>query len=388
MILNFLYFNKLEEIEQDSPNDVVVVQRALRQIRTAPRETLTTIFVEDCGAALRFLLPILAITTGKWQLTGTKRLLQRPVNQLVIALQSIGAEIENGSDGLLINGKELSAEHLVVDARASSQFVTAILLISKKLGLKTMAFEGAFVPSFSYVQLTTEMLKSAGVGVKIDEHLARISQLKENEISLERWAESDWSSAAFWYAVAGLRNDLSFALDKLHVESAQGDRAAATIFNNFGVITTEHETGIIVAGRNCQLADNQHFNLKETPDLAPILCVFCALKAVNATICGLGTLNSKESRRLDLLEETLAQFVRVERVSDDELRIFGKERLPQHCAQTLHLNCHADHRLVIAFSLFSLFHDVQLTDTESVTKSYPNFFREWLPLFAKIRREK
>ena len=98
LIYDFLYNDGIGEIPSDSPEDVRVVHQCLTIISkanfcSAESAVPQRIDVRDCGAAYRFLMAVLAVTPGQWLLTGTPRLMQRPIDELVQVLCEMGAEI-------------------------------------------------------------------------------------------------------------------------------------------------------------------------------------------------------------------------------------------------------------------------------------------------------
>src|SRR5574344_532639 len=123
LIANYIYNNAILDITDTDADDVKIVHRCLQAIRSNIGSTTPiTIDVKDCGAAYRFLLSTLAITPGNWFLTGTERLLQRPINPLVEALRRIQADIIQTGSGFYIQGKALKANKLFIDCSESSQF--------------------------------------------------------------------------------------------------------------------------------------------------------------------------------------------------------------------------------------------------------------------------
>ena len=138
LVLEALYGDHLSQPQADDSVDVWVVFHALNIIKQNINKSLQnidnnfiTIDVKDCGAGYRFLMAVAAVTPGKWLLTGTKRLLERPVAPLVEALKSAGADIERCDTGWQISGKELHTQRLCIDCSQSSQMASALLLAGR-----------------------------------------------------------------------------------------------------------------------------------------------------------------------------------------------------------------------------------------------------------------
>ncbi|MCQ2279955.1 MAG: hypothetical protein MJZ49_04015 [Bacteroidales bacterium] len=148
LILSFLYGEKIEEILPNDSEDVKVVHHLLSIINQHFTDNKTvTLDVRDCGAAYRFLMAVAAVTPGRWHLTGTSRLLARPIRPLVVALQQIGADITPSASGWDITGRPLHAKRVSVDCTKSSQLGSALLLIQQRIGAEEVTILPAAPPS-------------------------------------------------------------------------------------------------------------------------------------------------------------------------------------------------------------------------------------------------
>ena len=368
LIARFLYCRELVPVRSGDSEDVRVTHRCLSFVRDAAGSPDTvTVDAGNCGAAFRFLMALLAVTEGEWLLTGTPRLLERPIEPLANALSAAGAAITPAPNGWHITGRPLHAETLTVDCALSSQFASALLLIGPKIGLKELTTLPAVPPSAPYIALTRRVLD----GVLSGTPLRR---------------EADWSTAAFWYAFVRLSPDVdSLLLRDLRLDSQQGDFVISQIFSKLWVSSKQKDEGVFIE-KTGDLNHNFKFNLdlKNTPDLAPVLAVTAAMLGVQCTLTGLENLNLKESRRLDVLAQELAPFANVS-VEDGTLQIDGGKSLSFPPSAPLLIDTHGDHRMVMAFSLLSFKYDVQLSDIECVKKSYPEFENYFRPA-PRIRK--
>ncbi|MCR4826488.1 MAG: hypothetical protein K5882_06000, partial [Bacteroidales bacterium] len=189
MVSEFVLRGTLSPVSDHDCHDVEIVFRALRTLSSGYDETQNftslqwgtpslhpvVVDVEDCGAAYRFLMPLLAATSGRWLLTGTPRLLLRPILPLVDVLLGIGADIEKVEDGWLISGKQFRSVEtchgaslqsgkidantddglsLTIDATQSSQMASALVLAAPLLGLRTLHLTTTDIPSLSYLRMT------------------------------------------------------------------------------------------------------------------------------------------------------------------------------------------------------------------------------------------
>ena len=277
LIARFLYRGELMDVLPDDSEDVRVTHRCLSVVRNAKGLSApVSVDAGDCGAALRFLMALLAVTEGEWLVTGMLRLRQRPVIPLVTALRSIGAAVEPAPNGWHISGRPLHAETLTVDCTLSSQFASALLLIGPKIGLRELKTIPAEPPSAPYINMTRRVLD----GVLSGTPLRR---------------EADWSTAAFWYAFVRLSPEVhSLLLRDLHLNSIQGDFVISQLFSKLGVFSKQKDEGVLIE-RKADLNDNFNFDFKLNfyPDLAPVLAVTAVMLGVQCTLTGLENLNLK-----------------------------------------------------------------------------------------------
>jgi 3-phosphoshikimate 1-carboxyvinyltransferase len=364
MIMSYLYNDQIMEVQENDAEDVKTVQSALLKIRDhkGSKSEFTTIDLKDCGAGFRFLMAVLVLTEGNWLLTGTSRLLERPIMPLIYTLRRIGAEIEEDPNGWKIIGKPgLTAYSIVIDCTQSSQFATAIWLISQKLGSPAFQTTPIHFPSESYLELTKQVWGNFFLdGVP-------------NEI------ESDWSSALYWYAYALLKPGKEISIKGLQYPSIQQDSIIVDWFEKWGVSSTITQNGIIIKGSPHWDIEPQVIDLQNHLDLAPVLMSLAVLHPFELTIRGISNLEYKESRRGIHLVHELSKFTTIEpnleetESSEKYIKIFKRSApLPD----VIHFDSYNDHRMVMAFQLFDSFSKITIKNSEVVKKSYPGFWGE------------
>ncbi len=385
---------KIPPMTDADGSDVRVVWRALHTIKDAQRmamDMVTVVDVSDCGAAYRFLMPVLAATPGRWLLTGTPRLLQRPIEPLVEVLSGIGAEIERVGDGWLIMGRSLfspvETRHgtslqrgntetdtepdgglsLTLDASQSSQMASALVMAAPLLGLKTLRLTTTDIPSLSYLRMTLALTRDWPV---------EIPGVEVPDISVG--APGDWSAALFWFAHARLHPENSYELSPLSLDSIQGDSAIHKWFRELNVSVScgdennKRDAESCISPKSCieivakplEIKPRMVLDVRDTLDTVPVMAALAALLPADITFQNVTNLRFKESDRLQALTEQLAPYAEIG-LSDNELRVNGKgEPIAAGAGfDTLH-----DHRLAMAFLLFP---NAELNDTSCLSKSYP-----------------
>ncbi|MCQ2265375.1 MAG: hypothetical protein MJZ46_04955 [Bacteroidales bacterium] len=354
LVLQFLNRCPLSPLSSDVPNDVAITHAALSSILQhleSKDSAEVVVNVHDCGAAYRFLTSVLSITPGRWWLTGSERLLQRPIIPLIQALKSVGADICKQNDGLHIQGKSICADEIIIDGNESSQYVSALMLVAKQMGNPKIIYDKYHQRSLSYINMTENILQK---------------YYEKNEVVEEK----DWSAAIFWYAYLVLDAAKSLLLKGLSLPSLQGDAVMAQWFSVLGISTRMTDEGIVIRKERENRLEEAVIDVRQNIDLAPVLVAMAALLPMKLTLTGVRNLNLKESQRKDNLIKDLDAVADFSSPDDDTLVVEG--RILQHPLE-LHLSSHQDHRLVMAYNLLALRHPVTIDNADCVCKSYPGF---------------
>lgn len=333
--------------------------------------------VQDAGTALRFLTAVFAITHGNRLLTGTPRLLERPVGPLVDALNRLGAKIhyfdKKGFPPLVINGSEIRGGKVAVDAGMSSQFVSALLLIAPALpeGLE-ISLKNA-VASAPYIRMTLGLMNYFGVVSTWNDDLIKIEPQKYKAKNI--FVEADWSAAAFWYEMAALAEDAEIELIGLNEHSLQGDAAMAGVFSKLGVQTTVLPGSIKLT--KCPVESGlQEFDFFENPDLFPAIITTCAASCISCRFTGLQNLVIKESDRVTSMLTELEKFGYHFRWEVDG-GLISENCNGQKITQTVSCNSYNDHRIAMALSPLSLKgFTLNIDNASCIAKSYPSYFED------------
>ncbi len=332
--------------------------------------------VVDCGHAgtvMRFLTAFLTQYQGKWLLTGSNRMQQRPIGELVQVLRAMGADIKyiknEGTPPLLIKGKRLTGGTFDMNPSVSSQFISALMLIAPRLkeGLK-LKFDKRPV-SFSYIEMTASLMKQMDVHVEIEPEQINISASRYKLKPLA--VEPDWSSAAFWYELVALTGS-TVTFPGLTAGSLQGDKALVEVFKMLGVTSRENSEGITVSKTN-NPAPKIDFDYTGCPDIVPAVMATCSALGTEAIFRGIEHLRYKESDRIEKMERELAKTgTRIHAGKNMYKLLPGKKPEKEPFFET-----HNDHRLAMALApLAARFGKVHISDPDVVIKSYPAFWNQ------------
>ncbi len=359
--------NSLEPIKNLSNCDDT---KAIQQILFSNTNTFD---IGDAGTAMRFLTAYLSKIVGEWTLTGSKRIQQRPIADLVEALNNLGAQIsylgEEGYPPLKILGSNITGEEVTISADTSSQFISALLLIAPTLaqGLK-IHLKGDIV-SKSYIMLTLQVMKDFGIKWEWKGNTIYIA--KQNYQVMPYTIEGDWSAASYWFAMIAVAKEGKLFLDGLKRYSFQGDSKMVSLFEQLGVKTQFSKRGMFIEKMDCP---NHQLNIDFTdmPDIAPTFAVCAALKKRPFQFSGLQTLRIKETDRIAALVTELKKLGYVVTATNNQLIWDGTTCAPQ---QDISIDTYNDHRMAMAFAPAAmLFPNISIKNREVVAKSYPQFW--------------
>lgn len=324
-------------------NIVTVIPTNEKQIENA---------VFDCkesGSTLRFFIPVVLATGAKnCTFLGSERLLARGIKEYEKIFENSDVKIKSDEKSIEVNGT-LSAGNYEISGEVSSQYTTGMLFaLSRLSGKSTLKITGN-AESRAYVDMTIKVLKDFGADVAEPEknffEINGKGRLSPGEFTVE----GDWSNAAFLIALSRLVGTIS--VSGLNENSVQGDRFLSVAFDALD-------------------GENAEIDLKDCPDLAPILFSYAAYKNGGKFI-NTRRLRVKESDRANVMAEELKKFGANVKVYENSVEIEKTQLKPP----IVPLCGHNDHRIVMALSVLAAVFGAEIDGAEAVNKSYPDFFR-------------
>lgn len=324
-------------------NTVTVIPTNEKQIENA---------VFDCkesGSTLRFFIPVVLATGAKnCTFSGSERLLARGIKEYEKLFENSDVTIKSDEKSIEVNGT-LSAGNYEISGEVSSQYTTGMLFALSVLdGKSTLKITGN-AESRAYVDMTIKVLKDFGADIKETEknyfEINGKGRLSPGEFTVE----GDWSNAAFLIALSRLVGTIS--VSGLNENSVQGDRFSSVAFDALD-------------------GENAEIDLKDCPDLAPILFSYAAYKNGGRFI-NTRRLRVKESDRANVMAEELKKFGANVKVYENSVEIEKTQLKPP----IVPLCGHNDHRIVMALSVLAAVLGAEIDGAEAVNKSYPDFFR-------------
>ena len=324
-------------------NIVTVIPTNEKQIENA---------VFDCkesGSTLRFFIPVVLATGAKnCTFSGSERLLARGIKEYEKLFENSDVKIKSDEKSIEVNGK-LTAGNYEISGEVSSQYTTGMLFALSVLdGKSTLKITGN-AESRAYVDMTIKVLKDFGADIEETEknffEINGKGRLSPGEFTVE----GDWSNAAFLIALSRLLGTIS--VSGLNENSVQGDRFSSVAFDALD-------------------GENAEIDLKDCPDLAPILFAYAAYKN-GGRFTNTRRLRVKESDRANVMAEELKKFGANVKVYENSVEIEKTQLKPP----ILPLCGHNDHRIVMALSVLAAVFGAEIDGAEAVNKSYPDFFR-------------
>ena len=314
------------------------------------------------GTTIRFMTAFCCIVPGIKQLYGQGHLNKRPIKGLVDALMFLGAKIgymdEEGYLPLKITSSSLQVRNLKIDGSVSSQFLSAIMLITPVIGNIKISVTGNTV-SQSYINLTKRIL---------DEW---------NFKKIESYAiEGDYSAASYFAAIAVLTKS-KITLSNLKEDSTQGDREFFSIISQMGNKVSFGENKVTVVGKKLAPID---INMENCPDQAQTLAVLAAFADGKTVLTGVRSLRLKETERVIALQnELLKMGIKTESPDVDTLIIHGGD------PKAATIETYGDHRMAMSFAVAgSKIDGMKIKNPEVVSKTFPNFWDKLNEIGIKI----
>ena len=342
----------------------------------ALRNNQTTINVKSSGSTLRFLMPYIATLNKQITILMNDDLSKRPIDEYE---KIFGGSVKiNKYDGYITVIGKLTSGQFTIDGSISSQYISGMLLCLPMLdGDSCVRLEN--MESNDYVNLTIDSMQKFGVDVETCDNIYKIKGNQKYKLPKDISIEADYSQSAFFIAAGLLYGDIRII--GLNQRSIQGDFRIIEYFKKMnGNLFFDNDTLVV----NKSNLIGIEVNLKDNPDLAPILIAVASLSKGKSRIYGLRRLKYKESNRLSSMIYNLNKLkANIIYNDENEIIIEGVKQL----SGNIELDSYNDHRIVMALSIISgmCIAPIMISGANNaVKKSYPRFFDDFVKLGGKI----
>ncbi len=330
--------------------------------------------IGHAGTAMRFLTAFFAATGKQKIITGSDRMKNRPIAELIDGLNSLGADIhyleKKGFPPVQTSGKPLIGNSINIKGNISSQFITSLMLIAPYLKEGLTINIDANLISASYVELTLQIMKSFGINIIRQDNIIKIN--RQQYSGYPYTVESDWSAASYWYQIAALADEADIFLKGLQSNSLQGDSNAVKLFETIGIKSTFTDNGVAISKEHIDIPFFE-FDFVNNPDLVQTFVVTLCLLNIPFKVSGAGSLRIKETDRIEALQNEMKKlgFV-IKESSDGVLEWNNWFTEPQ---KNISIDTWKDHRMALAFAPAALkLKNLSINDAMVVTKSYPDYW--------------
>lgn len=382
------------------------------QITQISRRDPLCIDCKESGSSLRFLLVLLCFLGIPARLTGHPRLKERPLEDLIQALTSntctIGKQESRTSKPSWFYELSFAEDHkpqnsFTLNAHASSQYVSGILMASAALQHPVSINLEGTIESWPYIELSIKTLEDfypqARFTVDSNKRSIRCDyscSYRDNKTQHKYYAiESDWSAAAFWLCASALPN-CAINVERLNLGSCQGDKAILEILSRWGArihsvsSTTHHELRSL--GLTCTSPRSFTWDFSHTPDLACIATLLASCTYGTSTFKACSRLALKESNRLEGCKHFAQSLGAKAWIEGDTLFIRGNIKLWENLGNKVSqkeekppvFESFSDHRFAMSAAIASLLYPqgAYISNAHCVAKSYPSFFEDLESLSA------
>ncbi len=313
----------------------------------------------ESGSTLRFFIPICLVTGANTLLSGSERLMERPLGIYETLCAERGLFFSQDTNSLMVKGP-LKSGSFKLAGNVSSQFTSGLLFALPLLKGDSTVTIVPPIESRSYIDMTISALKVFGVDVQWKDENTIYIPGNQEYYAEEACVEGDYSNAAFFEALNALGGQVE--VGNLSPESIQGDKVYGKMFDQL-----QSGTPIL--------------NISDCPDLGPILFAVAAAKN-GGVFSGTSRLKIKESDRGEVMAKELRKFGVSATVYDDEIIIYPAQFRPP----TEALLGYNDHRIVMSEAILLTTTGGVIEGAEAVTKSFPEFFQKLIDLGIEVKQ--
>ncbi len=337
-----------------------------------PKEVKEDIYLGNSGTSMRLLAGVAALGSGTYTLTGNERMCERPMMELIDALNSLGikawSDTPAGTPPVHIKPAKIKGGQVNLDCSRTSQYLSSLMMMGPVLknGLEIQL--DSFPVSSPYIDLTMDIMKRFNVRVFKKDQLTFHVPGNQAYIAGNFYVEPDLSNAGYFWA-AGAVSGSMIRVENINSDSLQGDLEQINILEKMGCRIEMKNNSIGVCGPDrlsCIEAD-----MSGTPDAVPAIAVAAAFAEGKTRIFNIGHLREKECDRIEAVCSQLEKIGIRTTQGQDWIEIHGGK--PAGPAEIETFN---DHRIAMAFSIAGLkVPGIIIQNETCVEKSFPEYWK-------------
>ena len=344
------------------------------QITPAPLRGPARVDVGNAGTVMRFLPPLAALAQGDISFDGDPRSYERPLGPVIKALEELGIEIDHGgrySLPMVIKARgKVKGGALTIDASASSQFLSALLLVAPSMeeGI-TVTHRGGSLPSMPHIEMTVAMLRDFGADVTVDP-AAQTWSVKAGALhGKDLVIEPDLSNASPFLSIAMVCGGSITISDWPRATTQPGDQLR-DILTQMGATVELNDDGLTLTGGNS--IHGIDIDLHDVGELTPSITALAALADSPSHLRGIGHLRLHETDRLAALTREINSLGG--NVVEEETALHITPA-PLHAGV---FHTYEDHRLATAGAVIGLVTPgIEVENVATTRKTLPDFPGLW-----------
>lgn len=360
-------------VECDEENKCVAVSGCGGKI---PKKQ-AVIDVGSAGTAARFLTALLGFSDGVYTIDASEQMKKRPMRELFSLLAAAGAKItcleEEGHLPARVRGAGCGAAaegkpaEFSLDISASTQFLSALLLISPMIRQGLAVRITSEKKDGSYIRITRNMMREFGVPVSFDGECYRVERgavYRKKSYAVE----PDMSAACYFYGAAAITGGTAL-VRQVHPDNTQGDRKFLAVLAQMGCEVRDTADGIAVRGPAQGKLRGISLDMNDFSDQALTLAALAPFADGPVHIANIGHIRGQECDRIHAISAELSRAgIRVDEEPDGVTIYPG---WPQSCV----IETYGDHRVAMAFSLLGLRAEgISIADPGCCAKTFENYF--------------
>ena len=335
----------------------------------------TNLFLGNSGTTFRPLAAVLAMMRGDYYLSGIERMHERPIKDLVDALEQMGSSIQyeknHGYPPITINNSSVeTSEPIQIKGDISSQYLTALLIAGPILNNEFNIEVIGDLISKPYIDITLKLLTKFNIFYNNDNW--RLFSLKKDSVYKNPnkiFVEGDASSASYFFAAASLAG--SIEIKGINKDSIQGDLKFLDIISKMGA-KIEYKPDSIQVSKASNLKGLE-IDCIEIPDAAMTLAIMAVFADKPTKLKNIGSWRVKETDRILAMDNELTKMGVKVSTTHDSMIIFPQKQLNENIS----IETYNDHRVAMCFSLFCLKNlNITIQDPNCVNKTYPDYFKD------------
>ena len=329
--------------------------------------------VGESGVGMNFLTSAACLSEKPVIITGSERITERPVSEVVNGLRQLGCRIEyqqqEGFPPIKVYGGGIKGGRAQIKGQKTSQYFSSIVISSPYADNEVTLKCVDTMTEKPYFDISLQMMSEFGIEAENSNYKEIRIPNGQKYSSREITIEGDYSSASFFF-LAGAICKTKVTVSGLNPDTKQGDKAFLELIERMGCSVSATNKGVCVQGGKLRAIEQ---DMSHLPDLVPPLAIAAAFAEGTSKLTSIGHLRHKECDRLAVITLELNKMGVVSKCDENSLIIEGTQKI--HGAD---INPHNDHRIAMSFAIAGLATANQVIEDEKcVAKSFPDFWERF-----------